>query len=158
MDWIIREKKMEDLEGLLELFREGDAYHRAAHPELFKDGGDDFRREFLRSVLTGKNANLFIAESMGLIIGFVYVFIREALALPVFVPRRFGSIDNLFVREDWRGKGVARSLLWEVEKWLKGQGIIDVELNVYEFNQQAIALYEKQGFTTVSRKMNKSLQ
>lgn len=158
MDWIIREKKMEDLEGLLELFREGDAYHRAAHPELFKDGGDGFRREFLRSVLTGKNANLFIAENEGTIIGFVYVFVRETLALPVFVQRRFGSIDNLFVQENWRGRGVARSLLQEVERWLKNQGISDVELNVYEFNQQAIALYDRLGFTTISRKMVKSLR
>jgi len=40
---------------------------------------------------------------------------------------------------------------------LPGQGVKEVELNVWEFNQDAISFYEKLGYTTVSRKMWRSL-
>ena len=33
--------------------------------------------------------------------------------------RRFLVIENVFVREDWRGKGVAKSIFQELERWGK---------------------------------------
>lgn len=158
MELLIREKRITDLMDLLELFRAGDELHFSAHPELFQDCGDDFRRQYVHNLLTSHNTNFFIAENQGEILGFISVMVREAIPLPVLTPRRYGVIENIVVKAQHRQKGVAHALLAQADEWLKAQGIYEVELNVYFFNQPAKALYEKEGYTPVSQKMHKSLK
>jgi ribosomal protein S18 acetylase RimI-like enzyme len=45
----------------------------------------------------------------------------------------------------------------EVRVWAIAKGATAIELNVYEFNETAIAFYERLGYQTLSRKMSKEL-
>jgi diamine N-acetyltransferase len=45
----------------------------------------------------------------------------------------------------------------EMHAWAVAQGAASIELNVYEFNQNAIRFYQNLGFQTFSRKMRKKL-
>ncbi|MFQ6077792.1 MAG: GNAT family N-acetyltransferase [Thermodesulfobacteriota bacterium] len=70
----------------------------------------------------------------------------------------FGIIaDNLAVKQNFRRSGVGRSLIKRAHQWAVDKGLAQVELNVWEFNEGAIAFYEKLGYKTMSRKMVKSL-
>lgn len=42
-----------------------------------------------------------------------------------------------------------------METWAVSKCASSIELNVYEFNQEAISFYEGLGYKTLSRKMNK---
>ncbi len=67
-------------------------------------------------------------------------------------------MENLAVKEKFRCSGVGRALVEMAHQWTLDKGITQVELNVWEFNKEAIAFYEKRGYTTTSRKMWKSLK
>jgi ribosomal protein S18 acetylase RimI-like enzyme len=61
------------------------------------------------------------------------------------------------VREAFRRRGIGEALMEHAHAWAVDQGIHEVELGVAEFNAAAIALYEKLGYTTVSRRMARAL-
>ena len=72
-------------------------------------------------------------------------------ATPVRDERRLVEIDEIVVRPDRRRRGVATA-------WAREQpGVVSVELNVWEFNDEARAFYEARGFETLVRRMGRSL-
>ena len=66
-------------------------------------------------------------------------------------------VDDLAVRREWRGRGIGRALLARAEQWAQARQVGAIELNVWEFNAGARALYERLGYATFSRKMGKAL-
>jgi len=67
----------------------------------------------------------------------------------------YGLIYELFVLEEFRGKGIARKLIETGIEHLKHDGYSEIRLSVYAGNQ-AIKLYEKLGFKnrTITMSMN----
>lgn len=59
-----------------------------------------------------------------------------------------GNIGNLAVAPGHRRKGIARRLMEEIEKDLKGHGITVIFLEVRHDNEAAIALYTSLGYKT----------
>ncbi|MES0855428.1 GNAT family N-acetyltransferase [Geobacillus sp. G4] len=62
-----------------------------------------------------------------------------------FIDKRIGFIYELFVLEEFRGKGVSKQLLSSAIDRLKREGYPGVRLSVFVENP-AIKLYEKMGF------------
>ncbi|BDG49001.1 MULTISPECIES: GNAT family N-acetyltransferase [Anoxybacillaceae] len=62
-----------------------------------------------------------------------------------FTDKRIGFIYELFVLEEFRGKGVSKQLLSSAIDRLKQEGYPEVRLSVFVGNP-AIKLYEKMGF------------
>jgi ribosomal protein S18 acetylase RimI-like enzyme len=71
--------------------------------------------------------------------------------------RREGSrvfvVDVLYVRPAARGKGLARELLRAAAEHAQAEGADHLELDVLESNEPARRFYERQGFTTVERRL-----
>ncbi|MEM7442242.1 MAG: GNAT family N-acetyltransferase [Pseudomonadota bacterium] len=84
-----------------------------------------------------------VAEAEGSVVGF-----GELITYPD-LPRHnhAGEVNVIIVREDWQGKGVARTLMQEMidlaENWL---GLTRLSLIVWTSNQRAIDIYERFGF------------
>ncbi|MHC1734092.1 MAG: N-acetyltransferase family protein [Erysipelotrichaceae bacterium] len=60
---------------------------------------------------------------------------------------RYGLIDDLFVMEEARGMGLGKKLMEELHTWFTQNDIHRVKLHAYAWNQDAIKLYERNGFT-----------
>ena len=158
MTFSIRRANQGDYEGLCEVFEEVDALHREALPQVFREpDGPTRTRAFISAIISDEDAVVLVAEHESRIIGLVYTAIRESPDIPLMVPRRYAMINNLVVTERFRRSGVGRSLVEKAHQWALGKGVHHVELNVWEFNQRAMAFYEKLGYTTASRRMWKSL-
>ena len=56
-------------------------------------------------------------------------------------------LDNIYVLPAWRRKGIAAKLFTEVELWAKEQGAFRLDLHVWDFNKNAIAMYQALGMT-----------
>lgn len=158
MDFAIREATQEDYSRLIELFAEVDALHRKALPKVFRKADGPARtEEYIFGIIANGDACLFVAEHHSQVVGFAQGFIRQAPDIPVIVPRRYGVVDDVVVREGFRRSGVGRSLVKRVEQWVLEKGVFQVELNVWEFNKGAMAFYEEVGYLTASRKMQRWL-
>jgi ribosomal protein S18 acetylase RimI-like enzyme len=63
-----------------------------------------------------------------------------------------GFVWGVFVREGWRGRGLARELLEAVICLARqAEGIVALNLTAYADNARAIALYESLGFVIYGR-------
>lgn len=59
-----------------------------------------------------------------------------------------GIIEEVFVRQPWRRRGIGRSLLVHALTYLKEQGLDTAQLAVSAGNEAALALYRAAGFRT----------
>ena len=158
MKFHIREASQKDYKGISEVFEEVDSLHRKALPHIFREPDRPARtEEFISSVISDENATLFVAETNSQIIGLVQVVIRKTPPIPIMVPRRYAVLENLGVRDGYRHLGVGASLLERARQWALGKEVSQIESNVWEFNEEAIAFYEKQGYTTARRWISRPL-
>lgn len=66
--------------------------------------------------------------------------------LMVWQEKDHGVIEDVFVREPWRKKGIARFLLTQALTYLQDHQLPFVDLTVLTTNQSALTLYESVGF------------
>jgi diamine N-acetyltransferase len=154
----LRQATALDYVPLLELFDEIDVLHRNQLPQFFhRPDGPAREQEFFQEVLNDEKAVIFVIEQDADLVGFVHVIVKDSPPIPIMVPRRYAVIDTLMVRACSKHQGFGRMLVKTAEDWSKAMGATSVVLNVYEFNQSAISFYEKAGYQTLSRRMQKEL-
>jgi ribosomal protein S18 acetylase RimI-like enzyme len=108
-------------------------------------------------LITDENVALFVADGGDKLVGFVHAVIRDTPAIPVLVPQRYAVVESLGVKPELQDRGIGRMLMDTVHDWASSKGATAIELNVYEFNQTALAFYHKLGYETLSRKMRRTL-
>jgi len=156
MDPRVRKATMDDYASVCALFDEMDALHRNHLPHIFQEPeGAARERDYYLGLIADENMALFVAEAGQQLVGFVHAIVRDAPALPVFVPRRCAIVDSIVVRSGFQKHGIGRRLMEKMQEWAIAKGATSIELNVYEFNEAAIAFYEGLGYLTLSRKMRK---
>ena len=91
--------------------------------------------------------------------GKIIAYIRGTLTktLHILNVKLRGTIDNLYVEEEHRGRGVAQNLIEELIKWFKEKNVDVMTLHVYPLNSGATSLYKKVGFKEYSLNMSRGL-
>lgn len=64
------------------------------------------------------------------------------------------EIDRVVVEENYRGLGIAKSLISEFEKIAKAKGVFEILLEVRKSNFPAQSLYKKCGFLEITQRRN----
>ena len=158
MQFAIRAATVSDCDALLPIFDEVDALHREHVPHVFQEPHGPARDdEYLLGVLADESCGLFVADAGGEILGFVQVVLRDTPPIPILVPRRVASVENLAVRQGFRRAGIGRALMRRAQRWAEDRGADEIELTVYDFNEDAISFYHSLGYSTSSRRMGKRL-
>jgi GNAT superfamily N-acetyltransferase len=156
---MLRKAKAGDYEALCSLFDEVDRLHREKLPWLFQQPERSIReQEYVLGLMQDENVLLLVAEADGNLVGLAHAFVRDNPPLPVFTPRRYAVIDSIVVTQSMQNRGIGKQLANEVDEWVKAQGASSIELNVYEFNEEARQFYAALGYSTISRKMGKPLR
>ena len=104
-------------------------------------------------VIACSSGDLLVAEAKGEIVGFAHVEACKTPPYPSISPHCYGSLIDLFVREDCRRQGLGRKLVLEAKLWVEKRNLDYLELVVLENNRNAKAFYEKIGFQTASLTM-----
>lgn len=155
---VIRAASPADSAAACALFAQLDQLHARALPDVFQPvAGPPRPRAYFAQILADEEGALFVAEQQDALVGLIRCSIRTAPDLPLFVPRRYASIDDLVVDAAVRGRGIGRLLTDRAHQWARDHGASEVELVVWEFNAPARAFYEELGFQTVRRVMRTRL-
>ena len=100
--------------------------------------------EFYEKLINNNDKTILVARDNGIILGYVYGFIQDNGSL---YNNKVAQLDALFVKEQYRGNGIARSLMNEFINWAEEKGAAYIELSVCKDNTNAINLYENEGFS-----------
>lgn len=158
MSVIIRKALPQDYTPLCDLFAEVDELHRSYLPHLFRKPDGPVREYgYFLELLADEDLDLFLAQRGEELVGFIHAVVRDAPPIPVLVPHRFAFIDSIGVKSGCRKQRIGRLLMETVHAWAASKGAAAVELNVFEFNQTAIAFYRELGYATLRRRMVKPL-
>jgi len=159
MNFSIREVSQKDYRGICELFSEVNTLRHRNLPHVFQTADGPARtRKFLSNIIADKDSALFVAVKEHQIIGVILVLTRDITGSPVTLPRRYAWIGDLVVKKGFRRFGVGRYLLEKAHDWSLDKGLTQVELNVWEFNKEAIIFFKMLGYETIKRTMRHSLR
>jgi GNAT superfamily N-acetyltransferase len=138
---MLRAAERRDAVAIFELIRELAAFEQLSH-EVRGDAAA------LEQHLFGepRYAEALLAEDEGLVIGFALYFWNYS----TFLCRPGLYLEDLFVRERFRGRGVGRALLEAVQERARAQGCGRFEWSVLDWNARAISFYEVFGACPVA--------
>lgn len=145
MNHLIREASIDDAEELREyairLFAERlPGIYERPKPTL------DEELEFIRAHTDAPRSTMLVATVDGRIAGLLGFLARQ---LPQ--EQHVGAL-GLSVDQQYRGRGLGSALLTALLEWAPRNGITRVELEAFEANPRAIALYERWGFEREGRR------
>ncbi len=124
----IREFRLEDYDSVIALWQHAGLLHRP-------HGRDS--REHIARELQGHSAVFLVAEHEGMLIGSVFGTHDG----------RKGWINRLATAPEYRGQGVARILVADVEKRLHHMGIRIVACLIEKDSTESMQFFEKIGYT-----------
>ena len=159
MKTTIRKATLEDYSAVCEVYEEIDAQHRDQLPHIFrKPDGPAREKDYYTGLVSDDAVGFFVAEVEGSIVGFGHVMLVHSHDFPILKPRQYAVVDCIAIKAGFQHHGIGKDLMTKMQAWAEIKGASAIELNVYEFNQNAIAFYEGLGFQAVSRKMGKELK
>ena len=150
---MVRFARQEDLERVNELRKEVNELHVNGRPDIFKGGFGEEIKNYIYNVWSADNKDILVAEREGIICGFACVQYVDRPESPYMKERKFYDIDEFGVDEKFRRQGVATELVEFAKEDAKNRGFEKIELNMWEFNEEALAFYEAVGFKTYRRYM-----
>ena len=138
-DNMIRQADMRDLDPLTDLTL-----------ELWPDHSRQEMKTELQRQLSVERAVYFLAVEEEKMAGFAqcqlrYDYVEGTESSPV------GYLEGVYIREDWRKKGLARQLLETCEQWAKAQGCSEFASDCELSNLQSLEFHLKAGFTEANR-------
>jgi len=132
LDFVIREAKREDFPVIMELIRELALYEKA--PEKVTNSIEQMEQE------QGLFECLLAEDASGRVLGMAlwfyayYTWVGKSLYL-----------DDIYVREAYRGNGIGGALLKRVFAAARGAGCKRVRWQVLDWNEPAIEVYKRYG-------------
>lgn len=146
----IRKAELQDKDLVLKILDEFSDFANAL--EANWDGQStrfsrDNSGEMFDTILKSSLSVIFIAVENNEAIGFLELHKVPRLRKANY----YGEIEGMFVREEYRGEGVAKGLMQQALNWAKQENLNCIRLYSGHELKRAHAFYEKMGFTHAGR-------
>ncbi|KRL45086.1 hypothetical protein FD01_GL000876 [Lacticaseibacillus manihotivorans DSM 13343 = JCM 12514] len=105
---------------------------------------------YFKDYIEDANADVFLAEADGELLGFLLVVMAETRADPEVVFHRFGFVVDLYVTPNARKQGIGRALLNAATDWTRAHDGEFIQLNVVGEDTGARNFYQRLGFEPAS--------
>lgn len=96
--------------------------------------------------LARRNGRVVLAEAGGVTVAMMGFSLDEDAAYVTDDVRRHGTVTDLVVTEEWRGRGIGRRLLAEAERLTREAGLTRLTIGALVANRQAERTYRAYGF------------
>ena len=161
---VIRKARLNDIDTLIslenELYDNQIEYLRESKSQnlgdfSLKKNSNIFLNKFILRMIRSKNGLVLIAEFEKKIAGYLIIIIKKNV--PIFKLEKLAEITDLYIKEEFRGKGISNKIRDEVLKWCKIKKISSITLDLLPKNIHAKRIYEKWGFNEFLIEMRMSI-
>lgn len=149
----VRLAKENELERVNELRRQVNDLHVKGRPDIFKPGFPKELSDHVYTIWSDPRQRIVVCERDGAISGYAVLNHITRPETPFMTERDYLDIDEFCVDEAYRRTGVGTELMQFIRSYAEELGFSRIELNMWEFNADALAFYEEIGFTTYRRYM-----
>jgi ribosomal protein S18 acetylase RimI-like enzyme len=157
MDIVIRSAHTPDVEQVGNILAEANRLYAALLPNRFQIADLVMTQAWFDEVLKNPWIMLLVAELNQKIVGLLLMTMATQPDDPIFCPCKYASIDELFVIEPYRDRGIGRLLMNRAQQWAIDHQASEIELQVWEANTQALSFYETLGYKTIRRTLSREL-
>ena len=131
-----------DLASLMRFMQE---FHEFDHIEPFDEAP---AKRAMEKVISDERVGLvWLIKSFGEDVGYIVLTLHYRLESR----GTCANLDELFINEENRGRGIGRKAMDFLEKACQERGIATIQLEVKKDNPEAASLYEKVGFEKLDR-------
>lgn len=151
----IRKLTEVDYDQMIQLYQALDEFHVYARPDCFVHREEVYPKEHFIHNLSypgGLELGAFEDDKM---VGYAGATLWNKSGMVKDVKTVY--LDNIYVLPEFRRKGIATKLFAAVETWAKEQGAIRLDLQTWDFNTDAIAMYQSMGMTPQRHVFEKKL-
>ncbi len=148
---IIRCATIKDYEKIAEFSKLVALHHVENRPDILKEAPELTKREY-KKTLKNKNYKILIAEIEGEPVGYCKALIKK-VGNKYWTDMKLVYIYEMYVDSSFRQQGIASNLLDEIKRIAKEIEASQIALDVWSFNEPAIKLYKKLGYTPQRIKM-----
>lgn len=154
----IRRADASDIYYLIEMTDEIQALHAKARPDLFVYPQDRsaLSRHFAE-VLASENNHVLLLEVEGRLVGHLYAEIKRTPATVFGHPVAYLHIHQLGICAAARGRGLGQRLMVAASEVARDNGLREIRLDYFSFNEQARRFYAKNGFRPLREIVSKTL-
>ena len=114
--------------------------------------GEDLLMDEIEKMIEKHNCRIFVSKSSEEVLGFISGEVKEQKK---YKPHFYGFISSLFVKKEYRRKGIAKALLQKLLKFFKSEGIEEITLRYIVGNHEGESFWKdlefKEVVTTASR-------
>jgi ribosomal protein S18 acetylase RimI-like enzyme len=130
--------------AIVELWKELSdyVYEFDPHYKRSEDAHVKFER-FLREVMESYKSLVLVAPEGKELVGFCIAYVTEHRVLH---ETKFGFISDIFVKGQYRGRGLGTEMIEETKKWFEELHIARIELRLSTKNKIGNAFWRKHGF------------
>jgi len=133
------------------LYEEFFAFHARLQPDYYNVASE--HGKYPDYIINSEKDDLLIAEINGNIAGFAHVMEDKTDPYDCIKQYKFAVCVDLYTSPDYRKMGVGTALMNAIKEWAKKRGLAYVELKVLVENDNAIRLYEREGYSEVYHTM-----
>lgn len=113
---------------------------------------DEFKTE-----LSNSNNIYLVAELENEIVGICFSNIKEISNNKIMKDRKFLHIENICIDKKHQKKGIGKKLYNQIIQLAKEKNIKNIELMVWEFNENAIKFYKNLGMSIKNLKFEQKI-
>ncbi len=153
----VKKLQLKDFKKYDELNRDIKLIHHNELPSIFKKPIDASDVTCFSKKLEDDNTLYLGAFIDSVLVGYIVLEIKRIKNNDILVDNMVLSIESVIVDKDFRGKGIGKKLINKGYDYARENGITEIELTVWEFNEKALKLYLHEGFRPLRTKLRKSL-
>ncbi len=154
MKFQIRGAVAEDREKIMPLQQQIADVHRMGRPDLFKAEVRYFDEDSFNWRLNEPSHYVFIAETDdGKVVGYAFAWVRYIRDHSTYFDRNEFYVDDICVLPEYQRKGIGTKLIAACIEAGRQNDCYSMELGVFSFNKEAIALYESIGMKERIKRM-----
>ncbi len=141
----IRKLQEDDIDGICELWKEFARLREGlTKSRILNDDAADYFFGYATGLLSRKDTLTLVADDNKKVIG--YLIAQKQRRPPIYHHTQVAYLSDSFVAATHRGKGILRQFMGELQKWCKAEGITAIDVQIFEGNKEAQAVYRKLGF------------